>query len=695
MATRMQQRRGTAAQWTAADPILAAGEIGFETDTGKFKIGNGSSIWSALSYFADSQDFSSANVVMNSEKGSANGVAPLNADGLIPLAYMAKLIEGTSVNLDTFAEVATAIEALQEHEAATTQIHGITDTSDLVISSQLSSAISVHNLLTENIHGIEDTAELATKDYADTAAATAASSAQSTAQSFATTAANNAQSAAEDYADSVSSTGITAHNAVTTNVHGILDTADLALLSDVSDAQSAAEDYADSVSSTGITAHNAVTTNVHGILDTADLALLSDVSDAQSAAEDYADSVSSTGITAHNAVTTNVHGILDTTQLATKAYADAAASAVSDDLDSHANDTTGIHGITDTSLLVTTDGSQTLTNKTLTSPVINTPTGITKSDVGLENVNNTSDADKPISTATQTALDLKAAIASPALTGTPTAPTATAGTNTTQIATTAYADTAVSSAITNHNSDTENVHGIADTADLVLTNDARLSDERTPVDGSVTTAKIATGGIAQSAVTNLTTDLAAKATLVSPALTGTPTAPTATLGTNTTQIATTAFVKAEVDALVAAAPGALNTLDELAAALGDDANFASTVTASLATKASTTDLNNALLYSFNNETASYTLALSDATNMVEMESSSSTTVTVPPNASVAFSIGATIDIFQKGTGQVTIAEGSGVTIYATPGKKLRTQYSGATLIKRDTNTWILTGDLSA
>ncbi len=430
----MQQRRGTAAQWTAADPILAAGEIGFETDTGKFKIGNGSSIWSALSYFADSQDFSSANVVMNSEKGSANGVAPLNADGLIPLAYMAKLIEGTSVNLDTFAEVATAIEALQEHEAATTQIHGITDTSDLVISSQLSSAISVHNLLTENIHGIEDTAELATKDYADTAAATAASSAQSTAQSFATTAANNAQSAAEDYADSVSSTGITAHNAVTTNVHGILDT----------------------------------------------------------------------------------------TQLATKAYADAAASAVSDDLDSHANDTTGIHGITDTSLLVTTDGSQTLTNKTLTSPVINTPTGITKSDVGLENVNNTSDADKPISTATQTALDLKAAIASPALTGTPTAPTATAGTNTTQIATTAYADTAVSSAITNHNSDTENVHGIADTADLVLTNDARLSDERTPVDGSVTTAKIATGGIAQSAVTNLTTDLAAKATLVSPALTGTP-----------------------------------------------------------------------------------------------------------------------------------------------------------------------------
>jgi len=83
--------------------------------------------------------------------------------------------------------------------------------------------------------------------------------------------------------------------------------------------------------------------------------------------------------------------------------------------------------------------AQTLTNKTLTSPVINTPTGITKSDVGLANVDNTSDANKPVSSATQTALDLKAPLASPALTGTPTAPTAAADTNTTQIATTAFA----------------------------------------------------------------------------------------------------------------------------------------------------------------------------------------------------------------------------------------------------------------
>jgi hypothetical protein len=64
--------------------------------------------------------------------------------------------------------------------------------------------------------------------------------------------------------------------------------------------------------------------------------------------------------------------------------------------------------------------------------------------VGLGNVNNTSDANKPVSTATQTALDLKAPLASPTLTGIPTAPTAASGTNTTQIATTAFVQTAIS-----------------------------------------------------------------------------------------------------------------------------------------------------------------------------------------------------------------------------------------------------------
>lgn len=53
MATRMQQRRGTAAEWTSANPILAAGELGYETDTNQFKIGDGTTAWASLSYFAN------------------------------------------------------------------------------------------------------------------------------------------------------------------------------------------------------------------------------------------------------------------------------------------------------------------------------------------------------------------------------------------------------------------------------------------------------------------------------------------------------------------------------------------------------------------------------------------------------------------------------------------------------------------
>ena len=74
------------------------------------------------------------------------------------------------------------------------------------------------------------------------------------------------------------------------------------------------------------------------------------------------------------------------------------------------------------------------------------------------------------------------------------------------------------------------------------------------------------------------------ATTASPTFTGTPIAPTAAAGTNTTQIATTAFVATEVANVIDSAPGALDTLNELAAALGDDANFSTTVTNSIATK---------------------------------------------------------------------------------------------------------------
>jgi hypothetical protein len=88
-----------------------------------------------------------------------------------------------------------------------------------------------------------------------------------------------------------------------------------------------------------------------------------------------------------------------------------------------------------------------------------------------------------------------------------------------------------------------------------------------------------------SDVTNLQTSLNAKAPLASPALTGTPTAPTAAANTNSTQIATTAYVQGEITDLIGGAPGALDTLNELAAAINDDSSYASTITTALAAKA--------------------------------------------------------------------------------------------------------------
>ena len=90
---------------------------------------------------------------------------------------------------------------------------------------------------------------------------------------------------------------------------------------------------------------------------------------------------------------------------------------------------------------------------------------------------------------------------------------------------------------------------------------------------------------AEADIDSAEASIALKAPLASPALTGTPTAPTATAGTNTTQIATTEFVTGAITTLVDGAPAVLDTLNEIATALGDDSNFAGTVTETLALKA--------------------------------------------------------------------------------------------------------------
>lgn len=94
----------------------------------------------------------------------------------------------------------------------------------------------------------------------------------------------------------------------------------------------------------------------------------------------------------------------------------------------------------------------------------------------------------------------------------------------------------------------------------------------------------------------------------------------------------------------------------------------------------------------NAQASNYTLVLTDQNKMVEL--SGGGTLTVPANSSVAFPVGAQINILQTGSSQVTVA-GSGATVNGTPGLKLRAQWSSATLVKRATDTWVLVGDLLA
>ena len=92
----------------------------------------------------------------------------------------------------------------------------------------------------------------------------------------------------------------------------------------------------------------------------------------------------------------------------------------------------------------------------------------------------------------------------------------------------------------------------------------------------------------------------------------------------------------------------------------------------------------------------YTLAVGDAGELVTLSNASAITLTVPTNAAVPFAIGTQITITQANSGQVTVVGAVGVTVNSADSYlKLRTQWSSATLIKINTNSWILIGDTSA
>jgi hypothetical protein len=230
MATRMQQRRGTASQWTSSDPILNAGEIGFESDTNKFKIGDGTNHWEDLTYFTDADSITAA----------------LNS-----------IIDGAPAALNTLNELAAALgDDPNFLSTLATETYVDTAISGAAFDASLAAGTGIDWNAGTDQFDIDNT--VATKTYVDTAVG------------------NVDLSTKQDVVSGVSSTEI-------------------------------------------------------GYLD---------------------------GVT--SAIQTQLN-----------------AKASSTDLSNHESDTTNIHGIADTSLLVTTTGTQTLTNKTLTGPTITIPASTT------------------------------------------------------------------------------------------------------------------------------------------------------------------------------------------------------------------------------------------------------------------------------------------------------------------------------
>jgi hypothetical protein len=354
------------------------------------------------------------------------------------------------------------------------------------------------------------------------------------------------------------------------------------------------------------------------------------------------------------------------------------------------------------------------TSATTTKKV--TPTQL-KTSLALNNVDNTSDADKPVSSATQTALDAKQA-------------TLVSGTNIKTVNGTSVlgsGDITISSAVA-----WGGVTGtLSNQTDLQTALDGKV-DENSAITGATKTkvtydakglvtagADATTADIADSTDKRYVTD----AQLVVVGNTsGTNTGDNATnsqysglaaskqdtlvSGTNIKTINSTSLLgsgNVAVEPTITATTSAdyyrgdktFATLNKAAVGLGNvdntsDANKPVSTATQTALDAKTNKL-----ITTNRQTASYTLVLSDADKLVEMNVGSANNLTVPLNSSVAFSTGTQILLAQYGSGQTTVVTASGVTIRSNGAKlKLNAQYSGATLVKIAENEWYLFGDIA-
>lgn len=111
MSSRIQLRRGSAAAWTSANPLLLLGEIGLETDTKKFKVGDGSNLWTGLPYFATTwADIPNLPSYLSTGGGQANGYATLDSNGRVPVGQLPNSVMEYKGTWDASANSPTLVD---------------------------------------------------------------------------------------------------------------------------------------------------------------------------------------------------------------------------------------------------------------------------------------------------------------------------------------------------------------------------------------------------------------------------------------------------------------------------------------------------------------------------------------------------------------------------------------------------------
>lgn len=840
---RIQVRRGTASQWTSANPVLEAGEIGFESDTNLFKFGNGDDAWSLLPYAA--ADYTAFQNTLDDYltvglRGTANGVASLNSSGKVPNdqidsgTWATREIVSASVaglSLNAAVGYATTSALAATYTAGTTDWFGGTaigatltmnstgvlsiDGSNMTLGERIlvkNQSNKLHNgLYTVTTAGAVGTAAVLTRtdDATDVYSPAIYTGSIVYVQ-------NGTSNEGKQFVQITKGTGSTARGikvgtdeiewtqysgaaklnagtgiSISGDTISIDDTVTQKRLSDVSDTEIS---YLNGVTSAIQTQIDAKANLQGGATFTGTIVLPSTTSIGD---------VSSTEIGYVNGVTSSIQTQIDTKAPTSNPTFTGTVSGVTKamvglgNVDNTADSAKPISTATQTALDAKSPLASPTFTGTVTVPTLSvttTATGITKTMVGLGNVDNTSDANKPVSTATQTALDLKANLAGPTFTGTVVLPSTTsignvsatelgyvdgvtsaiqtqidsklsksggtmtgdltlAGAPTSDLhaATKAYVDN-VSAGLNFHQpvrvattanitlSGTQTIDGVSlSVGDRVLVKDqttqtqngiyvvasdswTRATDaDNTPsgelAGGDFTlvlegTVNSGYGYVCSntSAITIGTTNItysafnAAKAVTAGSGLTeSTPgTLDIATGGVTSAMIADGTIVDGDISASAAIAQ---SKISGLSSSLALKANLAApsftggvTVDSSgiIFTDGTQTKEGVVSRTPIIQKSASYTLsALTERDSLIEVASASATTITIPPNSTVAYPVGTSIDILQTSTGQVTIAAGSGVTVNATPGLKLRTQWSSATLFKRATDTWVVMGDLSA